>query len=192
MAQKVILDVDTGRDDGVAHAPKTYLKHASGVVNLSRFRDMDIPVGLATDGVVSNNTLDILEQMRLTALMQKSLSGDPTLFPIREILEIAFCGGAKVVHRESELGAIIPGKLADIVLLRQDGVHVYPRHNPAANLVYSSRASDVDTVVCNGKLLMRQGKLLTIDKERVKREVSKRLKRLGQRVPGKRIATYPV
>jgi 5-methylthioadenosine/S-adenosylhomocysteine deaminase len=92
---------------------------------------------------------------------------------------------------EDDLCAIQPGKLADICLLRQDGLHVYPRHDPAANLVYSSRASDVDTVICDGKVLMHKRKLLTIDKSQVKREIGKRLDRLSQRVEGTRIATYP-
>jgi 5-methylthioadenosine/S-adenosylhomocysteine deaminase len=70
-------------------------------------------------------------------------------------------------------------------------VHVFPRLDPAANLVYSSRAGDVDTVVCNGKMLLRGGRLLTIDKARVKHEVAARLERLSQRVPGRRIASYP-
>jgi hypothetical protein len=87
--------------------------------------------------------------------------------------------------------ARVSGRLADIALLRQDGVAVFPRFNPAANLVYSSRSSDVDTVLCNGKLLLRGGRLLTIDKAEVKRQISERLAHLSERVPGRRIATYP-
>jgi 5-methylthioadenosine/S-adenosylhomocysteine deaminase len=89
------------------------------------------------------------------------------------------------------LGALTPGRLADIALLRQDGMHVFPRFDPAANLVYSSRGSDVDTVICNGELLMHQRQLLSIDKQQVKQEIAARLERLSQRTPGKRIAVYP-
>jgi 5-methylthioadenosine/S-adenosylhomocysteine deaminase len=73
---------------------------------------------------------------------------------------------------DQQLGEIAAGKLADIALLRQDGMHVFPRYNPAANLVYSSRSADVDTVICNGKVLMRGKELLTIDKAEVKRQVN--------------------
>jgi 5-methylthioadenosine/S-adenosylhomocysteine deaminase len=76
-------------------------------------------------------------------------------------------------------------------LLDQAGMHTYPRLDPAANLVYSSRAADVRTVICNGKVLLEDGRLLTIDKDLVKREVAARLERLSQRTPGRRIATYP-
>lgn len=176
---------------GIGHAPKTYLKLGMGITPISRFREAGIPIGLATDGAVSSNTLDILEQLRLMVLTQKDLAHDSTSMPVREALDIAFHGGAQVVRMADRLGDIREGKLADIVLIRQDGVHTFPRYDPAANLVYSSRSSDVHTVICDGKILLSDGKLLTIDKELVKREVSARLERLSQRVPGKRIATYP-
>lgn len=111
--------------------------------------------------------------------------------PVGQALEIAFRGGARVMHMENELGEIAPGKLADLVLLRQNVLSSFPRYNPAANLVFSSKAADVHTVICNGKMLLQDGKLLTIDKELVKSEVAARLERLNQRTPGHRIATYP-
>jgi 5-methylthioadenosine/S-adenosylhomocysteine deaminase len=189
--QEVDFPILADHPTGIAHAPKTYLKHASGMVSLPRFHAAGIPVGLASDGVVSNNTLDILEQMRLTALVQKQMAKDPTQITISEVLEIAFGGGAKVLRKENELGEIAPGKLADIVLIRQDGLSVFPRYNPAANLLYSAHSSDVDTVICDGKVLMRNRQLITLDKSRIKGEIVTRLERLSQRVPGKRIAFYP-
>ena len=128
----------------------------------------------------------------LSALLEKYMGGDSTAFPVGQALGLAFEGGARVLGQEQDLGALQVGKLADIALVRQDAVHVWPRYDPAANLVYSSRASDVDTVLCNGKVLMRWRELRTIDKARVMREVAERLGRLNQRVPGSRIATYPV
>lgn len=176
---------------GVAHAPKTYLKLAMGNVNLEKFLQAGIPVGLATDGVVSSNTLDIFEQMRLMALAQKDLSRDSTQFPLGKVLGIAFAGSARVLRMDKEFGEISPGRLADIVLVKQDGVHCFPRYDPAATLVYSNRASDVVTVICDGRVLMRDHRLLTIDKALVKKEVAQRLERLSRRSPGVRIATYP-
>lgn len=176
---------------GIAHAPKTYLKLGSGIPRLPLFLQAGIPVGLATDGAASSNTLDILEQMRLMSLAQKDFAGDPTVFPLKDALQVAFAGSARVLHQEEDLGEITPGKLADITLLRQDGMHTFPRYDPAATLVYSTRSSDVDTVICNGKILLESGRLLTIDKAKIKGQINDRLARLSQRVPGKRIAYYP-
>jgi 5-methylthioadenosine/S-adenosylhomocysteine deaminase len=176
---------------GIAHAPKTYLKLGMGAAPLSKFRLAGVAVGLATDGAVSSNTLDILEQMRLAALAQKDAARSSTAQPVAETLDLAFHGGARVMQMADQLGDIAPGKLADLALLRQDGLHVFPRFDPAANLVYSSRASDVHTVICNGKIILQDGRLLTIDKGQVKREVAARLERLSQRLPSRRIAMYP-
>jgi 5-methylthioadenosine/S-adenosylhomocysteine deaminase len=177
---------------GIAHAPKTYLKLGMGTAPLEKFRAAEISVGLATDGVVSSNTLDILEQMRLMALTQKDAARNSTVMTVHDTLQIAFEGGADVMQMENRLGRIAPGALADITLLRQDGLHTFPRFDAAANLIYSSRSADVHTVICDGRLLLQDGRLLTIDKEQVKREVSARLARLSRRVPNTRIATYAV
>lgn len=176
---------------GIAHAPKTYMKLGMGRAPLARLHAAGIPLGLATDGAVSSNSLDIIEQMRLMALTQKDTAADSTAMPIAEVLEIAFDGSARSIQREGDLGRLAPGFLADITLLRQDGAHVFPRYDPAANLVYSSTAADVVTVVCNGRVLMQDRRLLTIDVEMVKKQIDQRLHHLQQRVPDKRIAFYP-
>ena len=178
------------RNTGVAHAPKTYMKLGETEVQLKQYHQAGVPVGLATDGAASSNTLDILEQLRMMVLAQKTAANDPTYMTIPDALEIAFRGSARVLH-QPDLGELTVGKLADIALVRQDGVSSFPRFNPAANLIYSTRSSDVDTVLCNGKILLQGGRLLTIDKAEVKRQISRRLERLSERVPGRRIATYP-
>ncbi|MBI9044250.1 MAG: amidohydrolase [Anaerolineaceae bacterium] len=176
---------------GVGHAPKTFMKGGKGIVTLSHFRDNGIPVGLATDGAASNNTMDILEAMRLSALSQKHKAQDSTAFPLYDVLDTAFNGSARVLKMGDKLGALAAGKLADLILIRQDGLNVLPRYNPAANLVYSSRSTDIDTVICNGKILMKNRELLTVDKAQIKKEVVQRLDRLNKIIPGKRVATYP-
>jgi 5-methylthioadenosine/S-adenosylhomocysteine deaminase len=181
----------TGRPTGVAHAPKTFLKLGAGIVTLKRFRQAGIPVGLASDGAVSNNTLDILEQMRLTALLQKHIAADPAEMTVDEVLDITLRGGAQVMHLPEQIGELAPGKLADIALLNQNGLHDFPRYNHAVNLVYSTRSADVDTVICNGRVLMHQRRLLTIDRDEIKRQIRQRLNRLTRLVPEKRIAFYP-
>jgi 5-methylthioadenosine/S-adenosylhomocysteine deaminase len=177
-------------DVAVAQCPKTYLKLAMGTAPVKAFREAGIKVGLGTDGAVSSNTLDVLEQMRVLALDQKQAAKDSTALPLQDVLNIAFGGSAQAV-RQPELGELAVGKWADIALLRQDGPHVFPKYDPLANLVYSHKSSDVGTVICQGKLLMHRGKLLTIDLDLVKREVGTRLQRLNQRVKEKRLATYP-
>lgn len=177
-------------DVAVAQCPKTYLKLAMGTAPVKALRDAGIAVGIGTDGAVSSNTLDVLEQMRLLALDHKQEAKDSTVMPLQDVMDIAFVGGARCL-RLPDIGELGVGKLADIALLRQDGAHLFPRYDAIANLVYSARAGDVDTVICDGKLLMRYGRLLTIDLPRVKAEITTRLKRLNQRVAERRLATYP-
>jgi 5-methylthioadenosine/S-adenosylhomocysteine deaminase len=124
------------------------------------------------------------------ALDQKQAAKNSTAMPLQDVLDIAFRGSAQAL-RQPQLGELAVGKGADVALLRQDGPHVFPRYDALANLVYSHKSSDVDTVICQGKLLLHKGKLLTIDLDLVKREVGARLTRLNQRVKEKRLATYP-
>jgi 5-methylthioadenosine/S-adenosylhomocysteine deaminase len=184
---KILSQVDTG----VAHAPKTHMKLGGSIINLYRFRNAGIPVALATDSAVSSNSLDILEQMRLMALTQKMTRHDASTMPVSDVLRIAFQGGADVMHMPDDIGALAPGKLADLVLLKQTGLSNFPRFNQLSNLIYSLRTADVQTVICDGNILLRDGKLLTIDKAQVMREITPRLNRLSKRVPGNRVATYP-
>jgi 5-methylthioadenosine/S-adenosylhomocysteine deaminase len=175
---------------GVAHAPKTYLKLATGVAPVIEFREAGVPVGLATDGPVSNNTLDILESLRLTAMVQKHASGDSRLLTVGEALTIATRDSARVFGLPDELGHLAAGFLADIVLVDLSGPHNQPPHDPAANLVYSVRPSDVRTVICNGEVLMCDGRLLTLDAEEIAARVGESMARLARRVPASRIQLY--
>jgi 5-methylthioadenosine/S-adenosylhomocysteine deaminase len=184
------LDIIANHPAGVGQAPKTYLKGGMGIESLKKYTSRGIPIGLATDGAASNSTLDLYEQMRLMALTQKLCENDPTAMPVDEVLQIAYLGGPKVC-REDLLGNLKPGFYADIALLRQESPAAMPRLNPSANLLYSLNARDVDTVICNGKVLMKNKELLTIDKETVKKEVESRLQRLVKRIPGKKVAVYP-
>ncbi len=176
---------------GVAHCPKTFLKLACGIAPVLKMRAAGIPVGIGSDGVVSNNTLDILEQTRLAAMMQKHEHQRAEALPISEALTMACHDGARVLRLDADLGDLAPGKLADLILIRTDSPHMQPMLNVTANVLYSAQAADVDTVICDGKLLMRGRKLLTLDKAAIIREVRGRVHRLTQRVPGHRLQTYP-
>ncbi|QRK09068.1 amidohydrolase [Archangium violaceum] len=174
----------------IAHAPKTYLKLVMGIAPIRALRKAGIPVGLATDGAVSNNTLDILESLRLMALLQKHEALDPEVMPLHEALDIATRGSAAALGMGDRLGVLAPGYQADILLVDTRGTHWQPPHNLMAGLVYSARASDVHTVMVDGRVIMRERRLLTIDKERVLTEVAKTMERLAQRVPESRIQSY--
>jgi 5-methylthioadenosine/S-adenosylhomocysteine deaminase len=178
------------RPCGVAHAPKTSLKLAMGAAPVIGLRRAGVPVGLASDGPVSNNTLDILESLRLMAMVAKHEAGDPTVMPVAEALTIATRESARVFGLPDDLGHLAPGYLADIVLIDLGGAHNQPAHDPAANLVYSTRGSDVRTVICNGEVLMRDRKLLTLDLEEITARVGESMERLSRRVPESRIQLY--
>ena len=178
------------RPAGVAHAPKTYLKLAMGSAPVQAFRRAGVPVGLATDGAVSNNTLDIWESMRLMALTQKQALASPEALPLAEVLTIATRESARVVGLGDRIGALEPGYLADLILVDMSGAHVQPLHSVTASLVYATRASDVQTVIVDGKIVMRDRQLLTLNKAHIIEQVGRSMERLARRVPGQRIQVY--
>jgi len=180
----------TEKPCGVAHAPKTYLKLAMGAAPILELREAGVAVGLATDGPVSNNTLDILESLRLMAMVAKHESGNPRNLTVDQALTIATRESAQVFGMADDLGHLAPGFLADLILVDLGGPHNQPPHRPAANLVYSVRASDVQTVICDGKVLMRDRELLTLDKTEIIARVGESMERLSRRVPELRIQLY--
>ncbi len=184
------IELMASRPCGVAHAPKTYLKLGMGAAPVLEMRAAGIPVGLASDGPVSNNTLDILESLRLMAMVAKHEAGDPRVMPVGAALTIATRDSARVYGMADDLGHLAPGFLADVILIDLGGAHNQPPHDPAANLVYSTRASDVQTVICDGRVIMRDRRLLTLDLEEIKARVGESMARLSQRVPESRIQLY--
>jgi 5-methylthioadenosine/S-adenosylhomocysteine deaminase len=174
----------------VAHCPKTFLKLSAGIAPVVRMREAGIPIGIGSDGVVSNNTLDILEQTRLAAMLQKHETRRADLLTIRDAFDMTWNGGSAVLHN-ADIGRIAPGALADVILMRTDGAHMQPLHNPHANVLYSARANDVDTVIAHGKVLMRGRVLQTLDKAAIVSEVRTRAERLvKESKSGKRLQTY--
>ena len=184
------IELLSERDCGVAHCPKTYLKLAMGTAPVVAFREAGIPVGLATDGAVSNNTLDVWESMRLMAMTQKLAQGLAEVMPIADVLQVASHESARVVGLAHQIGAVESGYLADVILVDTDGAHMQPLHSITAGLVYASRASDVRTVIVDGKVIMRDRQLLTLDKAEIIKQVNGAMLRLAQRTPGKRIQVY--
>lgn len=166
---------------GIAHCPKTYAKLAMGLPSLVEVRRMGIAVGLGTDGAVSNNTLDLWEAMRLTALGQKLRARDAENLTIPQALTIATKESARVYGQGDELGALIEGKLADIILVDVSGTHHLPLNSVTASLVYNARAADVRTVICDGQIIMRERQHLTLDKDEIMENILPRMERLRRR-----------
>jgi 5-methylthioadenosine/S-adenosylhomocysteine deaminase len=124
------------------------------------------------------------------AMLQKHEARDPEVMPVGEALDIALAGSAAVVGLEDKIGRLAPGYLADIILVDMEGAHTQPLHSVTASLVYNTRASDVQTVIVNGRILMQDRRLLTLDKPRIIAKVKERMSRLAQRVPGRQIQVY--
>jgi 5-methylthioadenosine/S-adenosylhomocysteine deaminase len=174
----------------VACAPKTYLKLAMGMTPVKELREAGVAVGLATDGAVSNNTLDIFESLRLMAMLQKDRHGSPEVMSIPEALFIATRGSADVMGMADQIGSLEPGYLADIILVDLSGMHHQPLHSITASLVYNTCASDVQTVIVDGKVVMKDRELLTLDKVEIVAQVQRSMERLAQRQPNRRIQVY--
>ncbi|MDO0932318.1 amidohydrolase [Streptomyces sp. DG2A-72] len=185
-----VLERATGRI-AVASAPRGYLKFAwPDTTPVRALYDIGIPVGLATDGAASNNSLDVWESMALTALIQKSTQGDPRWLTSRQALHHATLQSARAVGLGDELGSIAPGRRADIILVDLTGPHTQPVHDLAATLVHSARSADVRTTIVDGRILMRDRELLTLDVAAIVGELGERLPGLLDRSHGKRIQEY--
>ena len=162
---------------GIAHCPTSNLKLASGAAQVSQMVEMGLKVGIGTDGPASNNDLDMFEEMRLAALLAKTVSNDPTVLPARQALELATIGGARAVHMADITGSLEAGKRADIAIVEMTGLHNWPHfhNNPDAvysRLVYAAKSTDVVHVVCNGRFLMRDKALLTVNEDEIKKEAT--------------------
>ncbi len=175
---------------GIAHAVKTYLKLGEQTAPLTEFLAAKLPVGLASDGAVSNSTLNLWEVLRLMALTQKTRSGRGETLPIGQALAIATRGSARVYGLPDDLGVVEPGYLADLILVDLSGAHHQPLFNVPASLVYNLQAPDVQTVIVDGQVIMRDRQLLTINKAEVIAQVRARMGRLARLDPAMRIQTY--
>ena len=161
----------------VAHAPKTYLKLAMGMAPLPAFVENGVPVALATDGPASNSDLNLLEVLRIAGLYHKNALGKPDALPRTELLRLATRAGARAMGFEDS-GVLAPGHSADLILLDTSAAHWFPRHDVAAGVVYAAHPSDVTHVFVDGKLLLDDGELLTLDEDRIRYEAERRAFRM--------------
>lgn len=167
----------------VTHCPGSNMKLASGIAEVPALLEMDIPVGLGADGAPCNNNLDMFQEMRLAAFIQKVQHG-PTVMDARKVLRMATMGGAEVLGLEGEIGSVEIGKKADLQLLDLEDFHVYPSHDADifSRVVYAATRGDVDTVLIDGKVVMSGKQVMTIDRHRVLKESDRSLKALLARI----------
>ncbi|HEY8348918.1 MAG TPA: amidohydrolase [Clostridia bacterium] len=168
-------DIRILRQFGVnaAHNPTSNLKLGSGISPVHKLLDAGVNVALGTDGTASNNNLNMFEEMHLAALIQKGVAQDPELVTARQAFMMATVNGSRAVGFGDETGILKPGMKADMILLDMDKPHLCPVNDPFSAVVYSAQASDVDTVIVDGNILMEKRELKTIDEERVMFEVRK-------------------
>ena len=148
------------------HNPVSNLKLASGVAPVPRLLEAGVNVALGTDGVASNNSHDMFEEIKLAALLHKGVSRDPTAVSARQALEMATINGARALGRNT--GCIAPGRDADLILLDFTHPGLTPCHDPEENLVYSAHGSDVVMNMARGKVIYENGSFLTLDLEDIR------------------------
>jgi 5-methylthioadenosine/S-adenosylhomocysteine deaminase len=156
------------RKVGAVHCPQSNMKGASGVAPVPALLAAGVAVGLGTDGAASNNDLSLWEEMDSAAKLHKVTSGEPTVLNARTALAMATRLGAEAIGLQKQIGSLEPGKRADLILVRTDSLHQIPSFDPYSLLVYATKASDVDTVVVDGEMVMTAGRVLTIDEAAVR------------------------
>jgi 5-methylthioadenosine/S-adenosylhomocysteine deaminase len=173
---------------GIVHNPQSNMKLASGVAPVPEMLKRGLFVGLGTDGAASNNDLNMWEEMDTAAKLHKVFSGDPKVMSAQEAFELATIRGAQALHLESEIGSIEKGKRADLVIVERDSLNQIPLYNVYSDLVYATKSNDVETVIINGRIVMRDRRLLTLNEEEIKSSAQRFrnqvMKSLGVVAPG--------
>ncbi|MDI9614564.1 amidohydrolase family protein [Methanothermobacter sp.] len=159
------MEILSERGVKVSHNPSSNMKLASGPSPVPELMERGVNVSIGTDGAASNNNLDMFEEMKTASLLQKVSLHDPTALPAMDVFRMATVNGAKALGVNS--GLIEEGMLADLVVLNTRRPHLTPWRNPASHLVYSASGADVDTVICDGRILLLEGELKVLDEEHV-------------------------
>jgi 5-methylthioadenosine/S-adenosylhomocysteine deaminase len=170
---------------GVAHNPTSNLKLASGFAPVAEMLRIGLNVGLGTDGCASNNDLDLFEEMRLAALLPKGVMRNPVTVPATEVAAMATIYGARALHLDQLIGSLEVGKRADVIVLRMDRPYSRPRFNTTglniySRLVYTAKSQDVRDVFVNGRAVVRDGILLTVDERQVLEEAEQLAERINR------------
>lgn len=158
---------------GVAHNPQSNMKLACGVAPVPEMLKAQVDVGLGTDGAASNNDLSMFEEMDTTAKLHKLNSKDPTVINAREALEMATMGGARAINLDKEIGSLEPSKRADMIIVDLQSSHQQPLYNIYSAVVYTTKAADVQTSIINGKIVMLNRQMLTLNEREIQEQISK-------------------
>lgn len=161
------IDVIKENEVNLSHNSASNMKLASGISPVSKLMESDVNVSLGTDGAASNNNLDMIEEMKIAALLQKVNTMDSTVLPAEKVFNMATINGAKALGLQDEIGTIETGKKADLVLVDMKTPHLTPFRHPMSHLVYAANGADVDTVICNGEILMQNKELIVLDEVEV-------------------------
>ena len=162
----------------VLHCPRSNLELGSGIAPIWELHQAGNPIALGADGTGCNNDLDMFQEMRLAALLQKSLVW-ATSDACRNGSGMAALGGARALGRDEEIGSLEVGKQADIIMVNLRNLHSTPQADPVSSLVYSARSSDVEACLVDGRILMKDKEQLTMDREWILRESEKQFQRLA-------------
>lgn len=168
-------------DVKVAHNPESNMKLASGIAPVSEMLKKEVCVGIGTDGCASNNNLDIFHEMSMAAKLGKVHMHDPSAMTAKSVLRMATTDGARALGLSDVTGSIEPGKKADIIILDMRKPHLTPMYNPVSHIVYAVRGRDVTTSVINGKLIMEERKLLSLDISKIAGKVMKIAEDIGNK-----------
>jgi 5-methylthioadenosine/S-adenosylhomocysteine deaminase len=155
----------------VAYNPDSNMKLGSGIAPITRYRKAGIPVGFGSDGSASNNDLSLFGAMDIGTKLQKLVAGDNTAMVAADALVCATWEGARALGLQSKIGSLEVGKEADVILVNLDFPHLQPVHDVRSQLVYAAQGLEVDTVICRGRTLLRSGEFVSLDRERIMREV---------------------
>lgn len=166
------IDVLKSFGVGSAHNPQSNMKLASGTAPVPAMLTKDVAVGLGTDGAASNNDLNMWEEMDTAAKLHKLISGDPKTLPAETALEMATIRGARALHLDKLIGSLEVGKRADLAIVDFDSLHQTPYFNVYSHLVYATKADDVRTVVINGRIVMLDRRLMTLNESVIKKDAN--------------------
>ena len=165
-------------DVGIAHNPESNMKLASGAAPVTKYLAAGVAVGLGTDGAASNNDLDMFEAMRQAAFLGKLTTRDPTAISAKTALDLATIGGARALAMDRTIGSLEAGKRADLIVVSMASARQTPLYDPISHLVYTTRGDDVRTTIVDGKVLMKDRQVRTLDRTAVIADAN----RLAQRV----------
>lgn len=157
----------------VAHCPTSNAKLGSGVARVKELLEANVTVGLGCDGCPCNNVMDLLQEMKLASLLPKAIHGDPLLVPAKKVIEMATINGARALGKEHEIGSLEVGKKADFITINlTDKLYSQPMRDPVSMVVYIATGADVDNVIVDGKLVIQDRQLLTMDEKDIIRKAN--------------------